>query len=56
MNRFIDSLAPKGDHVHILLKRRGRPVAAIYKSDEKENRSPNLQKDKVNDEKPDRNP
>jgi hypothetical protein len=56
MSLFTDSLAPKGDHVHILLKRRGRPVAAIYKSDEKEIRSPNIQKDKVNDAKSNRNP
>lgn len=50
MSRFSDFLGPKGDTVHILLKRRGKPVAAIYKDDEREVRSPSLQKDSaVND-------
>jgi hypothetical protein len=50
MSRISDFLGPKGDTIHILLKRRGDAVAAIYKDDEREVRSPSLQKDKaVND-------
>jgi hypothetical protein len=55
MTRIFDYLAPKKDSVQVLLKRKGRPEAAIYKDGDLEVRSPSLQKDKVNDEKRDRN-
>ena len=55
MSFLRDILAPKGDTVHILLKRRGEAVAAIYKDDEREVRSPSLKKDKASDEASDRN-
>jgi hypothetical protein len=38
----------------VILKRRGKPVAGIYKDDEREIRSPSLQKEEA-DEKTDRN-
>ena len=52
-SRFLDLLAPKGDTVQVILKRKGKPVAGIYKDDKQEIRSLSLQ-DKADDD--DRNP
>jgi hypothetical protein len=41
----VDYLGPKGDTVQVILKRKGKPVAAIYKDDEQEIRSPALKQD-----------
>ncbi len=50
MSRLRDFLSPKGDPVQVILKRRGKPVAAIYKDEKQEIRSPALPKDKEADE------
>ncbi|HSG29338.1 MAG TPA: hypothetical protein VLA34_12730 [Candidatus Krumholzibacterium sp.] len=55
MKRLLDILAPKGDTIQILLKKRGKTVAAIYKDDEREIRSPSLKKDKAADDASDLN-
>jgi len=53
MSRFRDFLGPRGDTIQVILKKRGKPVAGIYKDDEQELRSPSLQKKEDADEKPD---
>ena len=50
MGMLRDILAPREDTIQILLKRQGKPVAAIYKDDAREVRSPSLKKDKALDE------
>jgi hypothetical protein len=55
MSLLRDFLGPKGDTVQILLKRQDKPVAAIYKDNEREIRSPSLKKDNAADEAPNRN-
>jgi K+/H+ antiporter YhaU regulatory subunit KhtT len=54
MRRLYDILSPKGDTVQVFLKRKGKTEAVIYKEDEKEFRSPSLQKDRSRNEKADR--
>jgi hypothetical protein len=54
MSRLRDFLGPRGDTVQVILKKRGKPVAGIYKDDEREIRSPTLKEEEV-DEKTDRN-
>jgi hypothetical protein len=55
MSRLRDFLSPKGDPVQVILKRKGKPVASIYKDEKQEIRSPALQKDKQADEPSDHN-
>lgn len=50
-----DFLGPRGDTLHLLLKRRDKVVAAIYKDDEQEIRSPSLTQNKEADEPPNHN-
>jgi len=54
MSRFRDFLGPTGDTVQVILKKRGKPVAGIYKDDKREIRSPSLEKEE-DDEKTDHN-
>ena len=43
MGRLIDYLTPREDSVQFILKKKGRPVAALYKKGEtEEHRTPSL--------------
>jgi hypothetical protein len=46
---LVDSLAPKGDHLHVILKCRGEAKDAIYVDDTQEYRSPALQEGQAAD-------
>ena len=50
-----DDLAPRGDHLQMILKCRGEPKAAIYVDDEREIRSPALQEGQTADAPTSRN-
>jgi hypothetical protein len=41
---LIDRLAPRGESVRFVLKKGGRPVAAVHIEDSREFRSPTLEK------------
>ena len=52
MSKLTDTLAPKEDSVQFILKKKGRPVAALYKRGEHEEyRSPSLKKGQDTDAK-----
>ena len=42
MKRFFDSLAPKGESLQIILKKKGVPVSGVYVDDKQEVRSESL--------------
>jgi hypothetical protein len=48
--KLVDYLAPQGDPVQIILKRKGKPVSGIYVDGKKEIRSPDLERTKKNDQ------
>jgi len=52
--RLLDIFVPR-DTLQILLKKQGKPVAAIYKDNEREIRSPSLKKDETADAESDHN-
>lgn len=51
-----DSMAPRGDHLQLILKSRGEPRGAIYVDDTQEYRSPALQEGQADDAPTPHNP